>query len=191
MKIEQGQECAPHTCCSQTAKPTMAASCPACGAVGEPVKSVTLRSLLQPHLLQQVREEGYHFCASVACQIVYYSADTFQTFAREDLTVRVGVKEVSAPRPLCYCFDHSAESIREDWVQTGKSTILESIKAEVKAGNCRCEMTNPSGGCCLGEVIKEMKAITAAPAAPASTPELFPPVGPLFDRGYSKGPRTP
>lgn len=169
MKIEEDQECAVHACCSPTAKPKTAASCPACGAVGEPVKPVTLRSLLQPHLLQQVRDEVYHFCASPECQLVYYSTDGVQTFARGDLTVRVGVKEVGAPRPLCYCFDHSAESIREDWVKAGKSTILESIKAEVKAGNCRCEVTNPSGGCCLGDVIKEVKVIAAAPAMPAST----------------------
>ena len=46
-----------------------ASSCPACGVVGEPVKPVTLRSLLQPHLPQQVRDEVYHFCASPECQL--------------------------------------------------------------------------------------------------------------------------
>ena len=167
MTIDQDQECAVHACCSPMAKPKMAASCPSCGTVGEPVKPVTLRSLLQPHLLQQVREEVYHFCASPECQVVYYSTDGVQSFARGDLTVRVGVKEVGAPRPLCYCFDHSAENLREDLAENGRSTILESIKAEVKAGHCRCEVTNPSGGCCLGDVIKETKAIGAAPAAPA------------------------
>ncbi len=168
MTIEQDKGCAIHACCSPMANPQKTASCPACGAVGEPVKSITLRSLLQPHLLQQVQDEGYRFCASPECQLVYFSTDGAQTFSRGDLTLRVGVKEVGAPRPLCYCFDHSAESLREDWVLNGKSTILESIKAEVKAGNCRCEVTNPSGGCCLGDVIKKMKAIAAAERGPSN-----------------------
>lgn len=163
------QEAVVHACCTPFDLPRAAASCPVCGTEGRPVKLVTLRSLLKPHLCPEARDEVYRFCANPECKLVYYSTDGAQTFARTDLTVRVGVKESSAPRPLCYCFDHSAESIREDWVQTGKSTILESIKAEVKAGNCRCEVTNPSGGCCLGDVIKEVKVIAAAPAAPGPT----------------------
>lgn len=169
MKIEKNQESEAHVCCNPMAKSKAGDSCPACGTVGEPVKPVTLRSLLQPHLINQVRDEVYHFCTNSECQVVYYSTDGAQTFSRGDLIVRVGVKEVGAPRPLCYCFGHSAESIREDWAQTGKSTILESIKAEVKAGNCRCEVTNPSGGCCLGDVIKEIKVIAATPAVPVQT----------------------
>ncbi|HJV48124.1 MAG TPA: hypothetical protein VJ549_02495 [Geothrix sp.] len=149
------------------AKPRTAASCPACGTEGKPVKPVTLRSLLQSHLRAQVREEAYRFCASPDCALVYFSDDGAQTFTRADLTVRVGVKERNAPRPLCYCFDHNAEDIREEWGRTGKSAILESIKAKVKAGVCSCEVTNPSGGCCLGDITKELKAPVAASEAPA------------------------
>ena len=77
------------------------------------------------------------------------------------------MKERSAPRPLCYCFNHSAESILEEWARTGKTTVADAIKAELKAGGCRCEVANPSGGCCLGDVIKEVKRLTSAPMAPA------------------------
>lgn len=166
-EIQVGSPEQAHACCTPVAKPKAAASCPACGTEGKPVGPVTLRSLLQPHLRPQVRDEGYRFCASPGCALVYYSADGAQTFSRADLTVRVGVKETGAPRPLCYCFGHSAESIREEWVQTGKSTAMASIKAEMKAGTCRCELTNPSGSCCLGDVIKEVKAMTATPKMPA------------------------
>ena len=38
--------------------------------------------------------------------------------------------------------------------------MLDSIKAEVKAGTCHCEVTNPGGGCCLGEITKELKTQT-------------------------------
>lgn len=165
--LRKAQESEADACCTHIAKPKAAAICPACGTEGKPVKPVTLRALLQPHLRGEVRDEVYRFCASPDCALVYFSADGAQTFARADLTVRVGVKERSAPRPLCYCFGHSAESIRDEWTCTGKSTVLESIKAEVKAGTCHCEVTNPGGGCCLGDITKEVKALVTTPTTPA------------------------
>lgn len=165
--LRKAQEAEAQACCTPIAKPNAAVSCPACGTKGKPVKPVTLRSLLQPHLHPQVRDEVYHFCASPDCGLVYFSADGAQTFTRADLTVRAGVKERSAPRPLCYCFDHSVESIREEWMRTGMSTILEGIKAKVKAGACTCEVTNPGGGCCLGDITKELKTLAASLEAPA------------------------
>lgn len=153
-------------------------TCPACGTEGRPVKPVTPRSLLQPHLRPEVREEAYRFCASPDCAVVYFSGDGRQTFSRADLTVRVGLKERSAPRPLCYCFGHSAESLREEWTRTGKSGAAGAIKAELKAGGCRCEVTNPSGGCCLGDVLKEVEALTSAAPAPAPGPDGRAPAGP-------------
>jgi hypothetical protein len=165
--LRKAQEAEAHACCTPLAKPKAATACPACGIEGKPVKPVTLRSLLHPHLRPQVRDEVYRFCASQDCALVYYSADGSQVFTRDDLTVRVGLKERSAPRPLCYCFNHSAESIQEEWTRTGKTTVVDTIKAELKAGGCRCEVTNPAGGCCLGDVIKEVKALTSAPVTPA------------------------
>lgn len=167
--LRNAQESEAHACCTPLAKPKLAVACPACGTEGKPVKPVTLRSLLLPHLHAQVRDEVYRFCASPDCDLVYFSADGSQSFVRSDLAVRVGVKERSAPRPLCYCFGHSAESIREEWVQTGKSTVLDGIKAKVKAGACHCEVTNPGGGCCMGDISKEVKALTAAPDMSAPT----------------------
>ena len=164
--LRKAQETEAHACCTPMAKPKASASCPACGMEGNPVRPVTLRALLQLHLRSTVQDEVYRFCANSDCALVYFSADGAQTWACADLTVRVGMKEQSAPRPLCYCFGHSAESIREEWARTGKSTVLEAIKAEVKAGTCRCEVTNPGGGCCLGDITKEVKALTAAPATP-------------------------
>lgn len=160
-----------HACCTPLAKPRSVASCPACGAEGKPVKPVTLRALLQPDLHAGVRDEEYRFCPSPDCALVYFSADGSQTFARADLTVRVGVKERSGPRPLCYCFGHSAESIRNEWATARKSTVIDAIKAGMKAGACRCEVTNPGGGCCLGDISREVKVLTANPVVLAPAPD--------------------
>lgn len=159
---EPAQEGTSHGCCA----PRPAAStipCPDCGTEGKPVQPLTLRALLQPNLRADVKEEAYRFCANPDCDLVYFRADGAQTFARADLTVRVGVKERNSPRPLCYCFGHSAESLREEWLRTGKSAILDAVKAEVKAGHCRCDVTNPSGACCLGDLTQELKALAANP----------------------------
>jgi len=73
-------------------------------------------------------------------------------FAKSDLSVRVGVKEPEEPKPLCYCFGFTEAAIVEDVRQNGHATIPDAIKAQVKAGNCYCEVTNPQGSCCLGNV---------------------------------------
>lgn len=148
-----------HACCTPVASIKGEAHCLHSGAKGRSVKSVTLRALLKAELRNQVRDGVYHFCGDPTCDLVYFSTDRSQTFTKADLAVRVGIKETMAPRPLCYCFGHSYESLREEWAATGKISTPDAIKAEVKAGTCRCEVTNPGGGCCLGDVIKAAKEI--------------------------------
>jgi hypothetical protein len=44
--------------------------------------------------------------------------------------------------------------IDEEIERTGRSTASRHIRSEVKAGHCRCDLENPSGRCCLGEVMQ-------------------------------------
>jgi len=148
-------------CCSPAVGLEEGDVCPTCGNHGKPVSPETLRALLQPSLQSHVEDANYCFCASSTCPVVYFLPGTAQTFVREQLTVRVGVKETSAPRPLCYCFGHSQESLREEWLRTGKSTAVAAIQVAIKAGTCRCQVTNPQGNCCLGDVLQSLKAIQA------------------------------
>jgi len=53
---------------------------------------------------------------------------------------------------VCYCFLYSRKDIEVELKASGDTTIFERISAEVKAGNCACEVRNPSGKCCLGDV---------------------------------------
>ena len=46
---------------------------------------------------------------------------------------------------VCHCFGYSRQEIREDAVTHGRSTIMEKIMAESKAGTCRCMASNPKG----------------------------------------------
>ena len=46
---------------------------------------------------------------------------------------------------ICYCFNHTAADIERDLAVHGRSTIMERILAEKKAGGCRCATKNPTG----------------------------------------------
>ena len=126
--------------------------CPSCGAAGKPVKVVTLRALLKPEKSAEITDKAYIFCDSPGCDTAYFSEDGSCTFSKADLTVRVGVKEVSSPRPVCYCFDHSVEEIFAEVERTGKSTVVNEITRRIKEEGCSCETKNPAGSCCLGTV---------------------------------------
>jgi hypothetical protein len=97
----------------------------------------------------------YYFCEAPACDVVYFSLDSqASVFQRGDLLVRVGAKETVDPIPVCYCFGFMRKDIADEIACTRRSTIAERITAEVKAGRCACEMKNPSGKCCLGDLTR-------------------------------------
>jgi CopZ-like zinc binding protein len=130
-------------------------TCPVSRTSGRAVPHATLASLLHPQRFAGVEDQQWHFCESPDCDVVYFTAEG-HTRSRADLSVRVGVKEREAPRPLCYCFGHTAASICDEVDRTGASTVVASVTARVKAGECSCEITNPSGRCCLGVLRREV-----------------------------------
>lgn len=125
--------------------------CPGCNLGGESVRTTTLRALLKEEAQQRITRSRYLFCDAAGCDTVYYAEDGPHTFERSDMTVRVGVKEREAPRPLCYCFGYSLEDIENEVRRSGQSTVLDDIKTLMKAG-CSCETKSPQGACCLGTV---------------------------------------
>lgn len=129
------------------------ATCPACGALGKPVKRITLGALLKPESRPRIPlQEEFCFCRTPTCEVVYFRLEE-ALFQKEDLVAKVGLKERGDPTaPVCYCFGWTPEKIRAEIKATGKSTVVDQIKAQVKAGNCYCEITNPQGSCCLGNV---------------------------------------
>lgn len=124
--------------------------CPECRREGKRVKRVTLESLLIPSAIGRIGERAYRFCPTPGCEMVYYGSDG-SGFMKNDLTVRVGVKETTAPRPVCYCFEHTVEDIEAQVATTGESTVLDDIKTKLRDG-CWCETKNPQGTCCLSVV---------------------------------------
>ena len=141
----------------------MAETCPECGQKGKRVSTLTVKSLVKEHT--RVASDDYFFCRTPACAVVYFSQRGL--FRKDDVKARVGLKETEDPIPLCYCFEYSRGNIRSDIESKGSTDILERIKAEVKAGYCACEVKNPSGDCCLGDVTRAVQEATRALAAKA------------------------
>jgi copper chaperone CopZ len=131
--------------------------CPECERKGRGVEPITLKALLRPGALARLENVAYSFCPAPTCPVVYFANEVGSVYSKADLKVRVGLKEADDPIPICYCFGHSRASAWEEIQRTGHSTLVASITAHVKAGRCACEVNNPSGTCCLGEVNKTVK----------------------------------
>ncbi|MBI2923872.1 MAG: cation transporter [Planctomycetes bacterium] len=152
----------------------MATTCPLSGKPGRRVPDVTLRSLVRDDRQSEVQGREWYYCDSPDCEVVYFAADG-RTLRKDALKVRVGAKEKTSPRTVCYCFGHSVESICDEVARTFESTVAASIAAKVKAGECRCEILNPKGACCLGDVKKAVKdafaGVGGEPSPGAEEPE--------------------
>ena len=138
-------------------------TCPECGVLGKPVARLTLGALLKPEKRPQIpRQDEFCFCRTPTCSVVYFLPNHV-LFHKGDLSVPVGLKEPDNPAaPACYCFGWTPQKIRAEIETTGNSTVIEQIKAQVKAGNCYCEVTNPQGSCCLGNVAKVLQDAKAS-----------------------------
>lgn len=132
--------------------------CPECGALGKSVRRITLGALLKSDARSRIPvQDEFCFCETSACDVVYFRPNEV-LFRKNDLAVPVGLKEPDNPAaPACYCFGWTPQKIQDEIKSTGKSTVIDQIKAQVKAGNCYCEVTNPQGSCCLGNVSRAVK----------------------------------
>ena len=148
------------TCELTTARPS--AECPACARPGKTVDTLTLKAMLvRP--LTELRDVEYRFCRSPECPTVYYSADGEQQFLERDIRELVHNKHPDDDSVfVCYCFRHTPESIKKELAVTGRSTVVAAITAGIQAGQCACDIRNPQGTCCLGNVRAVIERAEAA-----------------------------
>lgn len=136
-------------------------TCPMNGQVTKPVGRKTVESLIKPELKAVLTPQPYYFCDAPDCDTVYVSTLGDHVITTDMLTVRVGIKETEDPIPLCYCFGYDRKDVFDDIRLRDDTDIQKIITQRVKAGECRCEETNPSGGCCLGNVSRAIKQARA------------------------------
>ena len=154
-------------CCAAPKACAVRRACPSCGTVGRVVADKTIQAILEPAQALSLLPVGRRFCGTPSCEVVYYGDDG-RTVTRSDTAIRVGVKEREDPIPLCYCFGFSVADVRREIRETGRCTIPTRITAGIRAGRCSCEVMNPSGGCCLGEVNKAVEGALRHESGPDS-----------------------
>ncbi len=140
-------------CCSSSRTEGSQADlkCPTCGTHGRPVDTVTLKSLLRPDALVRLDPQaGHRFCGTSACPVVYWWAADH--FVETELRVPVFQKRTADPLLVCYCFGFTEKDVERDARQLGRSSVLDTIRQHVVASRCACELQNPQGTCCLGNV---------------------------------------
>lgn len=126
-------------------------ACVLCGTTGNRVDSLTVKALLTESALSRFEPAEYRFCSDSNCNIVYFT-ESGRAFSKADLRVPVWHKELAGRRTICYCFGESEAGIADEIDRTGRSTAVERVRAHIAADRCACEVRNPRGACCLGDV---------------------------------------
>lgn len=167
------------TCCSQPGAgsatcelpsatterpPRVVTACPNCGEKGKPVQGQTVKALLSV-TLREVQNGEYLFCSNRDCPVVYFSTAGQPTFTTEHIRELVYQKEPDRDDvSICYCFKHTVGEIRAASPET-RASILEDINAGIAADQCACDLRNPQGSCCLGNVRARIKQLESPSGA--------------------------
>ncbi len=114
-----------------------------------------MRAMLSSAALMRLSAPEHRFCATPACPVVYFGIG--EAFDREEIVAPVFQKEPAGNRTVCYCFGISEGDLRRELVETGWCTTSDRISNLVRAGRCACQIKNPQGTCCLGNVATATK----------------------------------
>ena len=156
------------SCCVGNGLESSTGRCPQSGSAGVAVDLQTVKALLTEQALARLEPTtGYRFCADARCNVVYFSGSGSH-FSTVDLRVPVRQKQPSGRGLVCYCFGESDASIRAEIETTGRSLAVQRVREHITAGRCACEVRNPRGTCCLGDVMAAVKRVESRLAARSS-----------------------
>lgn len=118
----------------------------------------TVKALLTETALRRVGSSPHRFCPDPSCEVVYFDVEG-ACYRTSDIRVPVWQKEPFGHRTVCYCFGESEDSIRAEIAATGQSYAVERVRGHIAAGRCACEVRNPRGACCLGDLTAAAKRV--------------------------------
>jgi hypothetical protein len=55
--------------------------------------------------------------------------------------------------PVCYCLGETPAAIRAEIAAHGRTRAVQRVRDLIASGLCVCEVRNPRGACCLGELM--------------------------------------
>ena len=135
--------------------PAAPALCPTSKTRGTSVEWLTVAALTKVPVPPR---QAFWLCRESSCNVAYFG-EHGTTISGNELRLVPGFKDESDDGLLCYCFNVSGAEIERELRTTGATNVIERITDEVKAKNCACEVRNPSGKCCLGELKEGVAAI--------------------------------
>lgn len=134
------------------------AACPECAHSGRSVTFPTVAALTRVRLPER---QEFHLCRQEGCSTVYWGSEGARLTV-PDLTVTPGFKKPGGRGLVCYCFLHDTAEIERELEESGATRVPERIRHEIQQRNCACEVRNPSGRCCLGDVTRAVESARAA-----------------------------
>ena len=140
------------------------AACSHCRSKGSAVNLLTAKALLTEMALRHLAPVPLYFCQEPTCSVVYFTTDG-QVYTRTDVRVPVWQKEPAGGRRICYCFDENERSVVRELVETGRCGAVQRVRDHIAADRCACEVRNPCGTCCLGDLMKAVARIEAESAS--------------------------
>lgn len=146
-------------CCEVVAsEPQAVLVCPTSGANGKPVELQTVKALLTERALRRLSLSSHRFCPDPDCDVVYFDA-VGNHYSRSDVRVPVWQKEPAGERTVCFCFGENEATIRAEMERLGHSDAVGRVRRHIEAGRCACDVRNPRGVCCLGDVTAAVKRV--------------------------------
>lgn len=127
--------------------------CSECRSKGAPVDLLTVKALLTETALRHLAPTPLYFCREPICSVVYFAADG-QAYTSRDVRVAVWQKQPAGHRQICYCFDENEASMLRELIETGRCHAVQRVRDHITADRCACEVRNPRGTCCLGDLMK-------------------------------------
>lgn len=138
--------------------------CPVSATPGKEVDLQTVKALLREHSLRRISKHQHHFCSDPDCEVVYFD-EAGGVYLKDDVRMAVWQKEPSGRRMICYCFDESEAGMLTECELVGTTAAAERVRAHIAAGRCACEVRNPRGACCLGDILAAIARIKETLAA--------------------------
>lgn len=142
-------------CCSTTEVKTVHPKkryCPSNGIEGTEVSAKTISHHIKQSWKWKHADTRYFFCDDPDCDVVYFGDDD-SVITKVQLRTTVGIKETSNETLACYCFGVSkAEAINDPGIR-------EYVMSQTKHAQCSCDVSNPSGRCCLKDFPRTGKQI--------------------------------
>ena len=130
------------SCCSGSSN-SSALECPNCGISCKNIGMKTLFHQVRFPDILGIETGNYYYCHDKTCSVGYFSQE--EVISKNQLRVFAEPKD----NKLCYCFDINTEQYVDSLKDGTAETIKNFVIQKTKAGDCACEIRNPSGQCCL------------------------------------------